>query len=442
MRRTTRRALLLFTVLAVVIAALGSTVVAAGAQSSGKAKAADVGITDTEIRLAVVADVDTPIQPGLFQASVDAMKAWAKVTNAAGGVAGRKVVIDFIDSKLNPNETRNAIITACANDFAMVGGEALFMNNVDDLVACKDASGKATGIPDVPGLALDTNQACSPVTYVIIGLGPYCATRTDNPQTYVAPQGDYRYYLSQDKDLHGVFLLPADLKSTRNALIPSFTAGVDLGIKKDGDGFYDVFQRDPQSALTPVVQAIKQNNSTFAYTGSNKMVDLRKEATLQGVTSVKVWGCTQACYSQAVIDQGGSDVEGTTSVITTLPFYTEYTKNPTLKKLVAAVGGIDKVDSNAVASWLAALLFQDAAEKAVGAGTLSRQALLDELGKESKFDAQKIIGPTDVANHMPPNCIVITKITNGKLVRLYPKKVGTFDCSAKNLRTMQLDLNS
>ena len=47
-------------------------------------------------------------------------------------------------------------------------------------------------------------------------------------------------------------------------------------------------------------------------------------------------------------------------MITTLPFYTEYKLNPTLKKLVAAVGGIDKVDSNAVASWLAALLFQDA----------------------------------------------------------------------------------
>ena len=87
-----------------------SSAAGAGAQSS-KPKADDVGITDSEIRLAVIADVDTPVQPGLFQKSVDAMKAWADVVNKAGGVAGRKVVIDFIDSKLNPNETRNAIIT-------------------------------------------------------------------------------------------------------------------------------------------------------------------------------------------------------------------------------------------------------------------------------------------------------------------------------------------
>jgi hypothetical protein len=108
----------------VVVALIGSTVTVAGAQSAPP-KADDVGITDSQIRVAVIADVDTPVQPGLFQKSVDAMKAWASVVNKGGGIAGRKVAIDFIDSKLNPNETRNAIITACANDFAMV----------DDMVA-------------------------------------------------------------------------------------------------------------------------------------------------------------------------------------------------------------------------------------------------------------------------------------------------------------------
>ena len=151
---------------AIVVGLVGSTFAVAGTASaqSAKPKADDVGITATEIHLAVIADVDTPIQPGLFEKSVDAMKAWAKVVNKDGGIAGRKVVIDFIDSKLNPNETRNAIIKACADDFAMVGGEALFMSNVDDMVACKNSAGQPIGIPDMPGNALDNNQACSPVT--------------------------------------------------------------------------------------------------------------------------------------------------------------------------------------------------------------------------------------------------------------------------------------
>src|SRR4029077_9841950 len=158
--------------------------VSAGAQSS-KPKADDVGITATEIRVAVIADVDNSLAPGVFKASVDAMKAWAKVVNKDGGLAGRKVVIDFIDSHLNPNETRNATITACADDFAMVGGEALFMSNVDDMVACKNSAGQAIGFPDMPGLALDAKQSCSPVSYPIIGYGPACTTKDQNPQTYL-----------------------------------------------------------------------------------------------------------------------------------------------------------------------------------------------------------------------------------------------------------------
>jgi ABC-type branched-subunit amino acid transport system substrate-binding protein len=428
-------------VLTVVIALLGISAVGAGAQSS-KPKADDVGITDSEIRLAVIADVDTSIQPGLFQKSVDAMKAWAELVNKDGGIAGRKVVIDFIDSKLNPNETRNAIIKACADDFAMVGGQALFLNNVDDMVACKNKAGDAIGIPDMPGNALDNTQSCSPVTYLATALGAYCATRDQHPQTYTVQQGDYLYYMKKYKDLHGIWTIPGDLKATKNAVLPTAQAGVDLGIKKDGEGFYDVFSRDPQSAMTPIVQTIKQNNSTFAKNGGNKMADLRKEATLQGANSVKVWACNQACYAQLTVEQGGADVNDTQILLSTIPFYSEYKSNPTLKKLVAAVGGIDNVDFNSVSALVAALLFQDAAEKAVAnGGTLTRQSLFDALKQETKFDADGIIGPTDIAGKQPSPCIVMTQIKDGKFVRTYPKKVGTFDCNKKNIVEMKLDLS-
>jgi ABC-type branched-subunit amino acid transport system substrate-binding protein len=191
-----------------------------------------------------------------------------------------------------------------------------------------------------------------------------------------------------------------------------------------------------------VIQEIKNSNSTFAYSGSDKMASLRKEATLQGVTSVKVWGCTQACYSKPFLESGGADVEGTYSVITTLPFYTEYKQNPTLKKLVASVGGIEKVDSNAVASWLSALLFQDAVGKATANdGTLTRQTLFDALKQETKFDADGIMGATNVAEHQQPTCIVMTQVKDGKLVRTFPKKAGTFDCSPKNVVEIELDLS-
>ena len=95
-------------VIALAVAVLGTT---ASAQSSGndKPKATDVGITDKEIHVAVIADVDSPLAPNLFKASVDGMNGWAKYINSkagGGGFAGRKVVIDFYDSKLNPARPR------------------------------------------------------------------------------------------------------------------------------------------------------------------------------------------------------------------------------------------------------------------------------------------------------------------------------------------------
>jgi ABC-type branched-subunit amino acid transport system substrate-binding protein len=432
------------TAVVVVVALIGSVLVAgAAAPQSAKPKAADVGITDKEIRLAVIADVENPVVPGLFQPSVDAVKAWAKLVNKQGGLAGRKVVIDFIDSKLSADEARNAVIKACSDDFAMVGSAALFLNNVDDMVACADAQGNPTGLPDVPGLALEVPQRCSPVTYVFSGDRKFCATQDQHPQTYFPQAGDARYYLKKHKDLHGIWLVPSDLRATRNAQITNFQAGFELGMKKDGEGFYDNSARAPQSALTPFVQVMKDNNSTFAYNGNafNQMVLLRREAKLQGVNSVKVWACNQGCYDAEFLKQGGADVEGTSSWLPTLPFYSEYKQNAALKGLVRELGGADQLNANAINSYVGALLFQEAAEKAVaGGGTLTRQSLLDSLKSIHKFDAQGIIGPMDIGNREPNPCYVLVTVKNGKFVRTNPTKPGTFDCNTKNIKEVKMDL--
>ena len=434
----------LLTVLAVVTSALAAGAQTTTTSGSNGSSGNEIGITSKEIKLAVLADVENSISPGLFKKSVDAMNAWAKVVNQAGGIAGRKVVIDFHDTKLNPTETRNAIIKACQDDFATVGGESLFMSNVDDLVGCKDASGATTGLPDVPGLALDVSQKCSPVTWQNSGDATFCATRDQNPQTYLAQQGEFLYYTKVNKDLHGIWTLPADLKATRDSEIPIFQAGVNLGIKKDGQGFYDTSARATQSELTPMIQVVKQNNSNWVYNGNSAGIAalLRKEAILQGATSVKVWACNIGCYSTDFLDAAAGDGEGETSGITQMPFYTEWKTNPTLKKLVTAAGGIKNVNSSAVSSWIAAILFQDAATKAAAKGALTRKSLMEALAAEHNFDANGITGPFDVGAHQPPLCYVMTEVKNGQWQRIYPKQVGKFDCNPKNLVTIKLDVGS
>jgi hypothetical protein len=136
------------------------------ATAAEKPAASEIGVTPTELRIAVIADVDTPLAPGAYTGARDAVRL-RQVHEPAGGLAGCKVVVDFYDSKLNGDETRNAIIKACQSDFAVVGTGALFLNNVDDMVACADSKGVKTGLPDVPVVTIWEAEQNSPVSFPI-----------------------------------------------------------------------------------------------------------------------------------------------------------------------------------------------------------------------------------------------------------------------------------
>jgi hypothetical protein len=431
-------------------AAGGSSPSAAGSSASGgtpvsgtAAPGSEIGLTSTTIRIAAIADVNTPVQPGLFQRNVNVIQAWAAMVNAHGGLAGRKVVVDFCDAKLDPNATTNCVIKACENDFAMVGTAANAVTDFSDLDTCKNAADQPVGIPNLAAFGFPP-YACDKVTYLLGGIGSYCATAKDNPQTYTVNIGDFRYYQSHFPDLHGIWVYNGDVPTVRITSVPEFQAGANLGIKKDGAGFYSSTGAAPQSALTPLVQVLKQNNSTLGYGGATppNTILLRKEAQLQGVNSVKVWACNSGCYDSSFLQQGGSAVDGEYALLNYLPFYTDSSSNPTLKALISAVGGVANINGNALGSYLDALLFQDAVTKAAAnGGTLDRQTLFAALNKETSFDADGIIGPTNVATHTPSPCIVIAQVQNGQWKRVYPAKAGTFDCSSANLATIKMNLN-
>ncbi len=369
-----------------------SSATATQAAPTGSAAAGDIGITATTIRVAMIADVNSSLAPGLFQKSVNAMNAWAAIVNASGGLGGRKVVVDFCDAKLDPNSTTNCVIKACQSDFAMVGTSANALTDLSDIDGCKNAQGQAVGIPDLAAFAF-LPQGCDPDTYTIGGLGPYCATAKGNPQTYALNVGDYRYYTSHFKNLNGIFVYSSEPPSLKLDFDPGFQVGENLGIKPDGQGFYPESAAAPQSALTPVVSVMKSAGATFAYGGGTPQntIMLEREARLQGVNGVKVWASNSGIYDSSFIAQGGSTVNGTYASLNDLPFYTEYQDNPAEAGLIKQMGGIANVNNNALNSYMAALLFQDAVTKAVAnGGTLNRTTLFAALKNEHSFDAKGV----------------------------------------------------
>lgn len=417
--------------------ASGSPVAAGSAAPGG-----DIGITSTTIRVAVIADVNAPANPGLFQKSLNAVKAWAEIVNANGGMAGRQVVVDAIDAQEDPNISLNDVIKACSQDFALVGTEALALSSMSAIDGCKNAQGQAIGMPNLAGIAFGALQQCDPDTFAVQGNDPqYCATEKQSTPSHTEQVGDYQWYVAQYPGLHGMWVYNTDLPNARVTQLPTYVAGEKQGIKPDGSGFYGAAGTDPQSAMIPVVQAAKQNSSTFVADGVTppNMVLLRREAQLQGNNSVKVWLCVAGCYANYFLTTGGSAVNGTYQTMTTIPFFTEYKQNPELSALVDKLGGINNLDSNALASYVEALLFSGAVQKAIAnGGQLTRASLFSALRtQETAFNADGIAGTTNVSTHQQSPCFMITQVQNGQFQRVYPTQAGTFDCKASNLITVK-----
>ncbi len=409
-----------------------STGVAAGAADE-KPSASEIGVTPTEIRIAVIADVDTPLAPGAYAGARDAVQAFGKYINGQGGLAGRKVVVDFIDSKLNGDETRNAIIKACQNDFAVVGTGALFMNNVDDLVSCPDKAGAKTGLPDVPVVTLWEAQQNSPVSFPITA--PSKLFSDPAGDTYQARVGRFRWYLQNvSKDLHGVFLVGADLEALKTASMPIWLGAQKVGVKSDGE--YDIHGADGQDKYLPIATAIQSDGSTIVSSAVNdtSQAYMLKEAAVQGVNTVKVWDCTSACYSKRFLETAGAKADGQYVDMPFVPVE-EAKDSPAVKSYVKAVGdGV--IDGNGELAWAAALFFRDAVNAAVktgGVNALTRANWLAAAKDIHSFDADGMLAKSDIPAKKATPCTSLFQVKGGKFTRVFPSKPTSFDCNKKNV---------
>jgi len=150
-------------------------------------------------------------------------------------------------------------------------------------------AGVAAGLPDFAVVTTEVDQQCSPTTISVNSPQIICSTKDESPQTYQANAGRAAYYQKKfGKNLHGVYLYSSDLKAANNANRATMTGMQEEGIKADQE--FDISSRAPQSAYTPIVQAMKEKGSNYAQSGSaqNSTVALRKEAKLQGLQDVKV----------------------------------------------------------------------------------------------------------------------------------------------------------
>ena len=215
-----------------------------------------------EIRIAVVADVDNPFVPGLFQGAVDGVNGAAKYINANGGIGGRKVQVDFIDSKLNANEARErdhhrvrAGLRARRDRGVPVRTSTTTINWLQGLC------GQGHGHPR-PRCVRDrrprggARRSGYPINPSRLTVRPRIS---QSPQTYRTNNGDAKYLLKKNPgSLHGSFVLAER-----------------LAVGGQGDNVQSASARSkpassrtvrspatrPQSQYTPIIQQMKTDNS-------------------------------------------------------------------------------------------------------------------------------------------------------------------------------------
>ena len=413
------------------------TTTAASAKCSGATlQATEIGVTASNISVEVSADTGSPLAPGLFQGNVDAMNAYAKWINANGGVGCRQLKVDAWDSKLSPEESKNGLINACANDLAMVGGNSLFNPDTSVLGNCADKAGQPVGLPDFVALANDVNEVCATNVWSVQSVGETCSADgkpVTGPRDIKAFVGNAQYMASQNPGLKGVFLVPGDLPTTIQSATVTMQGQKDQGIEITAP--FKVSGSMAQSALTPFIQSLKDTHGNYVYDGSTSsvMIKARKEAAAQGYDGVKVWGCSLSCYDDT-FKQAGSIVDGTYVWTQFLPFE-EAANNETIQNYVTAIGG--KIDAFGLNAWQAGMAFTETINRIVaadGPNAITRSSVISTMKNLNDFTAGGSMGPKGPKTFS--DCMVMMQIKDGKFTRVLGKP-GELSCDPNYVETIK-----
>lgn len=449
--RTGRVAVIAVIALSVLATACGrsgssedSSSTTAGSGTSAKCKdakleATEIGVTADTITVQVMADVGSPLAPGLFQGNVDAVKAWAQWANDNGGVGCRQVKVLEWDSKMDPTEAKNGLINGCQNALALVGDNALFNPDTTTLGNCADKAGQPVGLPNFVGLANDANESCQPATWNVQSISELCTGTITGVRDLQTQGGMYKWFAKNLAPDNEFFLVPGDLPTTVQSSTYIMASQKAAGINVVGST--KVSSRAEQSAYTPYLQAAKAAGANSIYNGSNSNVMLKaqKEAKAQGVLGDYKWAGSLSIYDKTYTSADPSITNGTYAGLSQLP-WDEADKSPGLAAYLKYIGGVDKADALGANGFMAGIAFKetvDAIVAAKGPNAITRASVIEGL-KTAKSDFMGWIGQPKGGKDIMP-CFMVVQIQDGKWKRVYPTAAGQLDCASDSRIVVKLD---
>lgn len=332
------------------------------------------GVTASTIKIGVLNDATSTIDPGLGAIYLNVAKAFSDWCNAAGGINGRKIVIVNHDAQITEAAAR--IQDACVSDFMLVGGATPFdVTTVQPRISC--------GLGSIPAYAASPQANHSQLQALV---APISST-----------QGNVGIFKTLDSQYHDAFhkmgLMAID---TPSLLLPAQTA--EKGLKAYGLPLVS-FQKIPVGVA---------NWRTYVQPLVGKVQALLPPP---GDDTQLYQAMKDVGYTPKVMLGGGylynkPTIDGLKAAGITTPFYVGIggfplelaSQNPTLQKaidLTKATHPSQPVDGGIITSWAAWLLF---AQSAMQCSDLTVDCVIQHAKAQTAYTAGDLLAPVDISN--------------------------------------------
>lgn len=372
------------------------------------------GVTDTEIRVGTLTDKGSTIKSGLTKEMYDAAVAFTTWCNQHGGIAGRKLVLDDLDAKLfNYND---AITQACGQDFALVGGGAVF-DDTDNgqRVQC--------GLANIAGYVVSAKARVAdlqvqPVPNPVdkLPVGQYRAIENISPgamQHYGVLTGNFpSTQLVRDQAVEGV------------------------GLVKGTVVYNGEYNASGESNWAPFVDDLKTKGvKVFEYIGEPENMEAMQTAMSTAGFFPDVTILNTNFYDSKYVAEGGANAKNTyirsafipNELADQNPATADYLE---LMKEFNPGGKVAQLGVQGTSAWL---LF---ARAATACGSqLTAQCLIDKA-KVSEWTGGGLHATTNPGTNSPGNCFLLIKVETDKFV--YDEadtkpNSGKFNCGPDNV---------
>jgi hypothetical protein len=385
------------------------------------------GLTDTSIRIGVTADPGAVVAPGLEQEFFDTADGFSKWCNAAGGINGRKIIVDKLDAKLF--DVGQVMTEACQKDFMLVGN-----GNAFDVAGVKLREGCKLG--QIPAYVV------SPQAVV----GKYQVQSTPVPPDYINDGGMRLLANAYPETKQGgigvagssiASVIPTGMKAqeylkdigikvpvyqAQPALVDNYRPYMEQMKAGGAKGIYVITAQDP----SPIVQAMKNVGWNPAWI----------------LYSVQFYGPQAAAAAKATPDFPPSYVQ-----FGDLPFDLA-SKYPVLQQTVSIVKSAvsnPKLTPFTLSSFSAWTLFAKSAT-ACGAN-LTMDCILQKAKAETEWTAGGLYPKQNLTTGAATPCIAMVKLTSTGFV--YDEKLtaptpgdAPYNCDPENVKKVKTYVTS